>query len=522
MTHISQLLVRRLSFFIITVSVLLAGTYAAPVLQGPARNGGSLELTISGANGEAVVLQASRDLKSWNDVQTYYLSGGPALYQQSASANQYNFFRLKSGTAAVGTQLPPLAESPNAVFVAGEGFDTVQFAPNGTLGMIFWKGRDLLIRERNTAGGWTEQVVSGNGNLFQMNITRTDYRFQPAAVLLYDSTSQPHVFRLNGSKSIQHLARNGSSWNQIESIENNAANANLSMLVGAVGAGDKFHLATVSGGESPNLTYGSNRNGSWTWNNVSGIGAFPTHYLAPSYAPRWFSLAVDHNNAAHLVFRPEYRIGFVGGYVRAYNELAYASNRSGQWNVQVIQKPRDDSGEAGHGLSVAIGPDNKPYIASWHNERGPGGSAENSRLFFQSQDASGNWTRTEVLSPPEGYIAGDGEKGTGFAPYLRFDTQGRPHIVFLDHASEHFGESGQSEYAGNIRHAYLQNGQWQVETVYRQTAPMQEQMLYPAFAMRGSELVVTGLKRETQWNMSGYPPTVNSTYRYIYSTTPLR
>ena len=128
----------------------------------------------------------------------------------------------------------------------------------------------------------------------------------------------------------------------------------------------------------------------------------------------------------------------------------------------------------------------------------------------------------EVISRPDGYIAGDGEKGTGFAPYLRFDAQGRPHILFLDHGSEHFGESGQSEYAGHIRHAWRQNGQWQVESVYRQTTPMREQMIYPAFAMNGSELVVTGLQRETVWNMSGYPPTVNSTYRYIYTTTPLR
>jgi hypothetical protein len=51
---------------------------------------------------------------------------------------------------------------------------------------------------------------------------------------------------------------------------------------------------------------------------------------------------------------------------------------------------------------------------------------------------------------------------------------------------------------------------------------MREQMLYPAFAMRGTELVVTGLARETQWNMSGYPPTVNSTYRYVVTSAPLR
>jgi hypothetical protein len=491
-------------------------------LTGPVRHAdGSLVVTLNGTSGEQVMLQGSLDMKAWSDLQSYQLDG-PKIYQQPADGTQ-RYFRLKSvENNPTGTTLPSLADSQNSVFVAGEGFDTVQFAPNGNLGLIFWKGRDLMIRERYTSGGWIEQKVSEGGNLFQMNVTRTDYKFQPAALLLYDSNSQPHIFRAAGGKTIAHHARSGSNWTQVETLENTAANANISMLVGAIGAGNKFHLAAVTGSSSPNLSYGSNRNGSWSWNNVTSVGALPAHYLAPSYAPRWLSLAVDSNNAAHLLFRPEYRVAFVGGYARAYNELAYASNKSGQWSVQVIQKPRDDSGEAGHGLSVAIGPENKPYIASWHNERGPGGSAENSRLFFQSQDGSGNWTRTEVISRPEGYIAGDGEKGTGFAPYLRFDVQGRPHIVFLDHASEHFGESGQSEYAGHIRHAWLQNGQWQIESIYRQTSPMLEQMIYPAFAMSGNEIVVTGLQRETQWNMSGYPPTVNSTYRYVYVAAPLR
>ena len=51
---------------------------------------------------------------------------------------------------------------------------------------------------------------------------------------------------------------------------------------------------------------------------------------------------------------------------------------------------------------------------------------------------------------------------------------------------------------------------------------MREQMIYPAFAMNGNDIVVTGLQRETQWNMTGYPPTVNSTYRFIYTTGTLR
>ena len=126
------------------------------------------------------------------------------------------FYRLKTASSTPGVQLPALENLQNQVFVSGEGFDTVQFAPNGTLGFIFWKGRDLMIRERTSSGSWSEQVVSGNGNLFQLNVSWTDWKFQPAALLLYDSNSQPHIFRVNGGKSIAHLTRSGANWGQAE------------------------------------------------------------------------------------------------------------------------------------------------------------------------------------------------------------------------------------------------------------------------------------------------------------------
>ena len=126
-----------------------------------------------------------------------------------------------------------------------------------------------------------------------------------------------------------------------------------------------------------------------------------------------------------------------------------------------------------------------------------------------------------IMSRPDGYLAGDGEKGTGFAPYLRFDAAGRAHILFTDHGSEHFSEVGQMEYAGNIRHAWWDGSKWNFENVFRQTAPIQQQMIYPAFAMNGNELVVTGLQRATQWNVLLWPPLIASEYRYQFISKTL-
>lgn len=186
-----------------------------------------------------------------------------------------------------------------------------------------------------------------------------------------------------------------------------------------------------------------------------------------------------------------------------------------------MQRPRDLSGEAANGASIAVGANNKPYIVIWYDERADTGSAQESRLYFHQQDASGNWSSSVVLDKADGYIAGDGNKGTGFAPYLRFDATGRAHILFEDHAGEHFGNIGQQEYAGSLRHACWNGSAWQVETVFQQTAPLQQEVVYPAFAISGNELAVTLLQRDTQWNYSSFPPLSNSKYYLRFFTRPL-
>ena len=139
-----------LGVFSIVLSALCAGQNStAYSLTGPIRHSdGTIQVTVNGSGGEQVTLQGSGNMTTWSDIKTYALNGTPAVYQQSVSGVQHSFFRLKTvANIPSGTTLPALSDSPNSVFVAGEGFDTVQFAPNGNLGMIFWKGRDLIAWE---------------------------------------------------------------------------------------------------------------------------------------------------------------------------------------------------------------------------------------------------------------------------------------------------------------------------------------------------------------------------------------
>jgi len=288
-------------------------TLAAPCLQ--AENvrlsdvrrlaNGEVELTISGVAKSPVVLQSSADLKSWQDLQTLTLSGGAASYiDTQAGSVRERSYRVRSGEVTQPVTLPDLGSLENRVFPAPEGFNTVQFAPNGSLGFIVWRDRDLIFRERDASGSWSEQVIDSGGNIFKPYLTfdfqapREDYRFQPSTVLLYDSSSVPHIFKCAG-KNIVHYRRDG-SWSVAETIIDPLANADLAVIEAALGPNNTFHFAALSAGSPRNLTYGTNRNGQWNWTTVSTVTDPPLTYWAPPFAARWLAMDVDSHNAAHI------------------------------------------------------------------------------------------------------------------------------------------------------------------------------------------------------------------------------
>lgn len=489
---------------------------------------GTVQISITGSSSDPVVLQSSSDLKSWQDLQTLNLSGGEATYVDSqANTLRERNYRVRTASGSSNPTSPAdLGTMMNRVFPAPEGFNTVQYAPDGTLGFIVWRDTNLIYRERSPSGAWSEQVVDPHGNtfkpylVFDFTAPREDYRFQPSAVLLFDSSSAPHIFRASG-KAIIHYARPG-LWSAIETIPAPLANADIAVLEGGIGQNNVFHFAVLSAGSPRNLTYGTNRGGQWNWTTISTVDDPPLTYWAPPFAPRWLALAVDSNNAAHIAFRSALSLTYdSAGHPRAYSELKYASNASGQWSTALVSKPRDSSGEAANGASIAIAPDGKPRILSWYDERADTGSAQESRLYFHQQDSSGNWTASVVVSQAAGYVAGDGNKGAGFSPYLRYAPNGVAHVLYLDHAGEHFDNIGQQEYAGNVRHAWWNGSGWSFETVFTQTSPLLQEAVFPAFAVAGSELAIAVLERDTQWNFSSFPPLSASKYYFRFFTKSL-
>jgi len=461
------------------------------------------------------IVQASGDLQNWSNIQTNPPGARFPIADGTSRSFDRRFYRVVNGATSTIPDVVPipaddLAALPNKVFMAGEGFNAVQFSSSGTAAFVVWKNQDLIYRERNSQGGWGQQVVCSLGGGFQVK-EYDEHRFQPAAVLFFDSGNKPHVFVAQSQKAL-HFEFNG-TWFKREEIGLPANNPVC--FVGAVGSGDKFHLA-MAGADPHAIYYGNNRNGGWNWTRAVSLNGHPRGFYHQSYAPRFISLAVDSKNMAHLVYSPAFQmLGGPGGYPRLLSELNYASNQDGQWRAERIATVPDGSGDSGLGSSIAIGADDRPAIASWYDERADTGSSQESRLMYHRKLSTGKWETSKVTEKADQYIAGDGNKGTGFAPYLRFDGAGRPHIVFQDHAAEHFGNSGQMEYAGQIRHCFWNGSQWVFRTVVSQGSPLLKQMIYPSFAVSGNEVVGIALQRETIWGPDTWPRTIDSTYRLL-------
>jgi hypothetical protein len=493
----------------------LISAHSVVVLPPPSNSPLPFHFTVP-ASDQSTVVQASIDLRNWTAIQTNPPSAAPFVVTDPQSVNfSKRFYRVLSA----GAVLPDLSQATNSVFMPGEGFNAVQFAPNGKLGIIVWRGPDLIYRER-IANTWSEEVIGSYGNIFSPG-TREEYRFQPQAALLFDSQSRAHVLRLSGSSVAHHVQQSDGHFTQDPAISLASIGSSFSLFSAAIGPGDTLHLALVGSASSSAIRYGSNRNGSWQWSSITNVIGNPRGFLRQSYAPRWFSMAIDSQNNAHLTFCPQFVIAPTPeGYVRPYSELHYASNHGGAWSIQKIADVADGSGDAGAGASIAVGPNDQPAIANWHNDRWPSGSSLFCELHYYVRDAGGNWSKQVVAASASGYVAGDGDKGTGFAPYLRFDSGGRPNIAFCDDAAQHFETSGQNEYAGNLRHAYLENGSWIIRTVFAQMTALDAQIVYPAMALNGNEAVFAGLNRQTVWEQPDYRD-ATSTYQFFLTSLPL-
>jgi len=184
---------------------------------------------------------------------------------------------------------------------------------------------------------------------------------------------------------------------------------------------------------------------------------------------RYRSICVDPAGNVHALLSPDPHIQEITGGTEVRTRLVYLTNTGGVWSTTTLLDPGSDYGDAGAGASIACTPDGTIAVAAVYLPRVNTGSfAGPAQLYYMWKDGSGDWVSSVIADRSDGYVAGDGERGTGLYPCLRFDSRSRPHIVFTDLAAQHFSGFGQEAYSGTVRYATRSSatsGDWTFKTV---------------------------------------------------------
>jgi hypothetical protein len=408
-------------------------------------------------------------------------------------------------------QLEDRLNPAGSVIPAGE-FNWTQYSPTGELGQLLWDGGTLMYRSR-VAGAWQGQAVASSGAFTAGSYNSTDQVQKAAqtAQLVFTTDGTPHALFLerqwvSGANRyqtlIQHHARTSAGWQHVETITPGwMSQWGPNNLVARAGANNSIHLiftetsaaATGVGNFGVGRLYYANNVGGWNFAQVAETADLSQDvwFTGGRWAPRFLSLAVDAQNAAHVTYTPRFYIA--GAFSTVQSELRYATNRTGGWASQTVMAPLDGTADAGLGASVAVSPTGQVAIASYYADRYTTGSPQSSRLMYHTKTSTG-WTHATIVSTPDAYAAGDGPRFTGFAPQLSFDSSGRATIVFSDEAGEHLPLSYANQFAGQIRVATQSGSSWSVRTVYRQSNPLVNQLLYPVATTRNGQTTFAGLR----------------------------
>ena len=372
----------------------------------------------------------------------------------------------------------------------------VREAPNGVIGVSYFK----KYAGSSIEGVLIYKAIQPDGS-YSLDTVTSGLRLEKS-VLLFDPSSDPHIFvaRSNDyNQVIEHHHRDGSDVWQNDTIINfhSVGGKFIYELSADIGPDGSFHLLILKSRSDIDsddynwawldsyLYHMTNASGSWTNELIRNYDMGYTYDTDIKISCRQ-DIKVDSDGFVHVVFREQ---------INAYDDpsrLWYCTNKTGVWSFEIAFSNdfgiRDD---AGWFPSLCLDNNDIPYISCMYVHRVYTRSVLYCRLYLLKRLGYGNWQSEIVATTDDGYYASDGRTYTGGLSHLVFDTQNRPHIIFSDIASAHWGENNSNVLnVGNIRYAVLENGVWNFRTIYHQPRPL---AFYDATEMHGMCLVLSDL-----------------------------
>ena len=301
------------------------------------------------------------------------------------------------------------------------------------------------------------------------------------SVLLYDASSNPHIFvaRSNDSdQTVDHYQKNGSGSWQCDTIIHfyNEGGRFIYELSADAGPDHSFHLLllkTRSDIDSDDfwdahlgarLYYLTNVTGPWAKELIHTYDCAWAEDMYIKSSSRQ-DIALGEDGSVHVTFSEQ-----VMG-EETPSRLLYATKRTGEWVIETaLSYVNGASDDAGWFPSLCLDSGGTPHISCMYVNRVPTLSAVYCKLFLLERLGLNSWRSEVIADRDDGYYGGDGRRYTGGLSHLVFDGDDTPHIVFSDIASTHWPGS-QRLCVGNIRYGVYRNGAWSFTTLYRQPLP---------------------------------------------------
>ena len=167
---------------------------------------------------------------------------------------------------------------------------------------------------------------------------------------------------------------------------------------------------------------------------------------------------------------------------------------------------------------IAVTAAGDPMIVGRWQRRAVTGSLKESELRIYAPAGSGEWCYETVVTTPDGYGGGDGEKYTGEMPRIALDGAGRIHVAFHDLTEWHDANQWANGIQGQLRYAVHDGGDWTVTTLLKQPGQSESPSPLHGFARGmavptsdGATVYFAGVQRiwetDSIYNDSGKPIT---------------
>lgn len=392
--------------------------------------------------------------------------------------------RIAGSLGSVAAPAPPGSQADQLVVIYHGLNDShsrswAQMSRAGTVGVTYFQRSE----GSEASGTLMYKTIAPDGSEALESVT-AGTRLEKS-VLLFDVQSRPHIFVAQSDDSDQvivHYFRGKYGQWQSETIIHfhNEGGRFIYELSADAGPDASFHLLILKTRSdidsddywdawiNSHLYHLTNATGAWEKQLIYNYDTAYTYDHQIKSSSRQ-DIKVDREGHVHVIFGEQVN----GNHLPDPSRLRYATNKTGHWIIETALDPASGSrDEAGWLASLCLDRLDTPHIACMYKRRVTTGSAVYCKLLFLKRLGYDDWYSEVVATRDDGYFGPDGRRYTGALSHLVFDVNNTPHIIFSDVASAHWGIGGTNRLSiGNIRHASLEDGTWNITTRYRQPRP---------------------------------------------------